>query len=155
MTRLNTIATLALIAAAGSLTACSGSSSPGSVAAPTPSATVVPSVVTPSPTSTLSTFDIACSQEVLLQTLKTRFEGPTSGMVIEGVNVRRCRNGYAHVFTIAKSTGSPPAALENEQLFLRFVDGQWQSVAEGTGISCEYDGDRFPELAAACLALGY
>ena len=31
--------------------------------------------------------------------------------------------------------------FENEQLFLRFVDGQWQSVAEGTGISCD-DEDK-------------
>ncbi len=76
-------------------------------------------------------------------------------MIIERADIRRCRNGYAHVYAIAKSTASPPAGVENEQLFLRFVDGQWQSVAEGTGISCEYDGDRFPELAAACSALGY
>ena len=75
-------------------------------------------------------------------------------MVIEGVNIRRCRNGYAHVFTIAKSTASPPRGVENEQLFLRFVDGQWQSVAEGTGISCD-DEDKMPEHAAACSALGY
>ena len=38
MKRINTIATLALIATAGLLTACSGASSPGSVAAPTTSA---------------------------------------------------------------------------------------------------------------------
>jgi hypothetical protein len=98
-------------------------------------------------------FEMACTQEVLLQTLKSRFDDPATGLIIELVDIRRCRGGYAHVFAVTKRHASG-SQFENEQLFLRFVDGQWQSVAEGTGISCN-DEDKTPEHAAACVALGY
>ena len=152
MKRFNVIATLALIATVGPLTACSGTSSPGAVAAPTPSA---PTVITPSPTSTLSAFEAACAQDVLLQFLKNKFDNPATEMIIERADLRRCRDGYAHVYAVTQLNPSGSARYENEQLFLRFVNGEWQSVAEGTGMSCENDRDRFPELAAACSALGY
>ncbi len=151
MKRLDTIVTVALIATVGSLSAASsGCASPG----PDPAPTLATPVLTPSPTPVLSAFEAACTQEVLLQTLKSRFDDPTTGLIIERADVRRCRDGYAHVFAVAERDASGSPRFENEQLFLRFVDGRWQSVAEGTGISCD-DDDKTPEHAAACLALGY
>ena len=150
MKRLNTIVSVALIATVGSLSAaCSGRSSPGADPARTPAT----SVLTPSPTPTMMAFEMACTQEVLLQTLKSRFDDPATGLIIERADIRRCRGGYAHVFAVTERHASG-SRFENEQLFLRFVDGQWQSVAEGTGISCD-DEDKTPEHAAACIALGY
>ena len=127
-----------------------GQPSPGPDPAPTPA---IPAI-TPSPTPTLSAFEAACAQEVLLQFLKNKFDNPATGLIIERADIRRCRDGYAHVYAVTERDASGSPQFENEQLFLRFVDGQWQSVAEGTGISCD-DEDKTPEHAAACLALGY
>jgi hypothetical protein len=151
MKRLDTIVTIALIATVGSLSAaCSGRSSPRADPVRTPAI----SVLTPTPTPTMMAFEMACTQEVLLQTLKSRFDDPATGLIIERADIRRCRGGYAHVFAVTERHASGSPQFENEQLFLRFVDGQWQSVAEGTGISCN-DEDKTSEHAAACIALGY
>ena len=148
MKRLDTILTVAVIATVGWLFA--GCSSPGRNPSPTPA---VPAIG-PSPTPTLSAFQAACTQEVLLQFLKNKFDDTVTGLIIERADIRRCRDDYAHVYAVTERDASGSAQFENEQLFLRFVDGQWQSVAEGTGISCD-DEDKTPEHAAACLALGY
>jgi len=141
------IAILAVIATAGSLAACSGPSSPGPTAPAAPAGT-------PSPTTTQLTFDRACTQDVLLPFLKAKFDDPARDLVIESADIQRCRDGYAHVFAVTGKNAEGQPQYENEQLFLRFVDGRWQSVAEGTGISCE-DPDSPPDLVAACRALGY
>ena len=150
--RLGTIVTAVVIATVGWLcAACSGRPSPPGPA-PAP-ASVVPAG-TVSPTRIPSAFEIACTHEVLLESLRTRFDDPTTGLAIERADIRRCRNGYAHVYAVTKPDASGSSRFENEQLFLRFVDGEWQSVAEGTGISCD-DEEKTPEHIAACLALGY
>ncbi len=134
MKRLDTTVTVALIATVGWLSAALlGCASPGLGPAPRP----VTPAVTPSPTPTVSAFETACTQEVLLQTLKTRFDDPTTGLNIERADIRRCRDGYAHVYAVTERDNSGSARFENEQLFLRLVEGQWLSVAEGTGISCD------------------
>jgi hypothetical protein len=166
---------VALIAAAMSLTACTQPSRSGSGTAPAPStsasatgdpspsstrstsATVrsVPTTARPSARSTVSGVDhIACSQETLLPLMKQKFDNRAQGLIIERVAIRRCRNHYAHVFAITGPTGIPGTNYENEQLFLRYVNGQWESIAEGTGISCS-DPDIRANLLFACRALGY
>lgn len=87
--------------------------------------------------------------------MKRKFDDPAIGLSIESVEIERCRNDYAHVFAITRrNPPEDPNQYENEQLFLHFVEGQWQSVAEGTGISCG-DNDLLSELVAPCRALGY
>jgi hypothetical protein len=75
-------------------------------------------------------------------------------LIIERVEIKRCRNHYAHVFAITAADASGRHEYENEQLFMRRVNGRWESVIEGTGISCD-DPDIRPELLSACRALGY
>ena len=86
--------------------------------------------------------------------MKEKFDNQAPGLIIERVDIKRCRNHYAHVFAITAPTGSDDTSYENEQLFLRYVDGRWESVAEGTGLSCD-DPDIPADLASACRALGY
>ena len=64
------------------------------------------------------------------------------------VDIQECRNGYARVY--AHLRGMPGEA---EQVFLRDVDGSWQVITSGTGITCS-DQDISPELKDACGALG-
>lgn len=160
---------LMLAIAAGSSTGCSGPSMPAATpptsAAPTPAAPTstrpTPAAAASSPLTTTSgpaTATIlapqACTSEVLLPLMKRKFDDPSRELVIERVDIERCRNGYAHVFAISRRNPPGDPQYENEQLFLRLVDGQWQSVAEGTGISCS-DDDLRPELVAPCRGLGY
>ena len=166
---------VALTVAAMSLTACTLPSRSGSGLSPAPSASApatgnpspsptgsagaggraVPTTVRPSARSTTGRTDQdPCSQETLLRLLKQKFDNQAPGLVIERVDIRRCRNHYAHVFAITGPTGLAGTNYENEQLFLRYVDGRWESVAEGSGISCE-DPDIPASLVSACRALGY
>jgi hypothetical protein len=96
----------------------------------------------------------ACTPEAFLPLLKRKFDDPATGLIIERVDVKRCRNNYAHVFAIPAADPSGQSSYESEQLFLRRVAGRWESVIEGTGISCD-DPDIRPELLSACRALGY
>ena len=86
--------------------------------------------------------------------MKQKFDNRAPDLIIERVDIRRCRNHYAHVFAITGPTGLPGTNYENEQLFLRYVNGQWASIAEGTGLSCS-DSDIRANLRSACRALGY
>jgi hypothetical protein len=92
---------------------------------------------------------------VLLPLMKRRFDAPAVGLVIERVDIRRCGNGYVHLFAISSQNPPGQPNMESEQLFMHFVDGQWQSVSEGTGISCNDTDLRPEELLTACRALGY
>jgi hypothetical protein len=95
-----------------------------------------------------------CTQETLLPLMKQKFDDPATELIIERVDIKRCRNHYAHLFAVTAANPSGRPQYENEQLFLRSVNGRWESVAEGTGISC-YDPDIRGDLYAACHALGY
>jgi hypothetical protein len=123
---------------------------PTPVAAPTPTVSPTP---TAQPAPAASAAEQACTRDVLLPLMKAKFDDPAAGLVIEDVDIKRCQGGYVHLFAISRrnSTGSN---FDNEQLFMRFVDGEWQSVSEGTGISC-HDPDIRPELLVACRVLGY
>jgi hypothetical protein len=127
------------------------SPSTGSTATPTQRGATP---TTPSVRSTASNGQNACTQATLLPLMKQKFDDPANKLIIERVDIKRCRNHYAHVFAItaAKPPGEPQ--YENEQLFLRYVNGHWESVAEGTGISCD-DPDLLSDLRTACRALGY
>jgi hypothetical protein len=164
---------LMLAIAAGSSIGCSGPSMPAATppptAAPTPAppTSAAPTSTRPTPAAAASSFDAtttgpatatilaqACTSEVLLPLMKRKFDDPSRELVIERVDIKRCRNGYAHVFAISRRNPPGDPQYENEQLFLQLMDGQWQSVAEGTGISCS-DDDLRPELVAPCRGLGY
>jgi hypothetical protein len=103
---------------------------------------------------TISVDQVACTEQTLLPLMRQRFDDPDTGLSIERVNIKRCRNHYAHVFAITAADASGRHEYENEQLFLRYVNGRWESVIEGTGISCK-DTDLRAELLMACRALGY
>jgi hypothetical protein len=81
-------------------------------------------------------------------------EIPSQRAEIVGVEIARCRNGYAHIFAVPRQGPSAHATAEAEQFFLRYRHGAWSSVDSGTGLSCtDPDASRF--LVAACTALGY
>ena len=104
--------------------------------------------------STASADRTACTPDAFLPLLKRKFDDPAAGLIIERVDVKRCRNNYAQVFAITAADPSGRSEYENEQLFMRRVNGRWESVAEGTGISCE-DPDLPTEMLSTCRALGY
>jgi hypothetical protein len=127
------------------------SPSAGSTTAPAqPGATPT----TASARSTASNDQNACTPARLLRLMKQKFDDQANKLIIERVDIKRCRNHYAHVFAIAAANPPGQPQYENEQLFLRYVNGHWESVAEGTGISCD-DPDLPAELRTACRALGY
>jgi hypothetical protein len=167
----------ALLTTAVSLTGCAPPARSGSGAAPGPSVGALtptsaaddrsPSTgstkaaaqpgattTTPSARSTASNGQNACTQATLLSLMKQKFDDPANKLIIERVNIKRCRNHYAHVFAITAANPPGQPQYENEQLFLRYVNGHWESVAEGTGISCD-DPDLRADLRTACRALGY
>ena len=65
------------------------------------------------------------------------------------VDIQECRNGYARVYAHLRATPQGDA----EQVFLRDVNGSWQVITSGTGISCS-DQDIGADLRDACEALG-
>jgi hypothetical protein len=153
---------LAIVVGAGS-TGCSNPSVAGSTAptsaAPrsgqsTPVSAASPAT-TGSPLAAAARLGRACTPEVFLPLMKAKFDDPSKGLIIERVRVERCRNGYAQVFAITRrNPPGDPSQYENEQVFMHLLNGRWQSVAEGTGISCADDELR-PELVAPCRGLGY
>jgi hypothetical protein len=146
----------AAVAAAGSYIAYTGNHRSAAAspitAAPAPSATTttLPTAVTTSTTPRVS--GAACSSQAILPLLKRKFD--SGELVIVRADIRRCRNGYAHVFAISRPNPPGHPQYENEQLFLRDVNGSWQSVAEGTGIACS-DADITAAMLRACRALDY
>jgi hypothetical protein len=151
----------AAAAATGSYAAYSTSHHSAAASATTaaPTTTAEPS---PSPTdpttrvtaSTPGTRNAACSSGAILPLLKRKFDNPSGELAIVRADIKRCRNGYAHVFAISRHNPPGHPQYENEQLFLRDVNGAWQSVAEGTGIACS-DADITAAMLRACRALDY
>jgi hypothetical protein len=145
----------AAVAATGSYIAYTGNhrsaAAAATTAAPAPSATTttLPTAVT---TTTPGVSDAACSSQAILPLLKRKFD--SGELAIVRADIKRCRNGYAHVFAISRSNPPGHPQYENEQLFLRDVNGSWQSVAEGTGIACG-DADITAAMLRACRALDY
>jgi hypothetical protein len=86
--------------------------------------------------------------------MKQKFDDPANKLIIERVDVKRCRNHYAHVLAITAANPQGQPQYESEQVFLRYVNGHWESVVEGSGISCD-DPDMLAALHRACRALGY
>jgi hypothetical protein len=145
--------------APGSSAGTSASTSAADDPSPSTGSTTAPArpratTTTPSARSTAANGQNACTQETLLPLMKRKFDDPANKLIIERVEIKRCRNHYAHVFAITAANPSGQPQYENEQLFLRYVNGHWESVAEGTGISCD-DPDLLAELRTACRALGY
>jgi hypothetical protein len=104
---------------------------------------------------TANAFEQACTDRVLLPLMKRKFDDPAKELIIERVDIRRCRNGYAHIYAITrKNPAGHPQYEGAEQVFLHFVGDEWQSVMEGTGLSCT-ENDIRPALLTACKALGY
>jgi hypothetical protein len=93
----------------------------------------------------------SCDPAAMLLAIREEIEiGPP--MIWESVTIKQCRNGYARV--LAHPGNVPPGtALDDEQVFLRDVDGSWEVITSGSGIACS-DEDRLPELKEACEGLG-
>jgi hypothetical protein len=153
----------AAVAATGSYIAYStahpSAAASATTVAPTTPAGTSPSATTTAPTTKVTTStpgraDAACTSQAMLPLLKQKFDNPSSQLTIVRADIKRCRNGYAHVFAISRHNPPGHAQYENEQLFLRDVNGSWQSVAEGTGIACS-DADITAAMLRACRALDY
>lgn len=152
----------AAAAAAGSYVAYSSThpsaAASATTAAPTTTAGTSPSATTTPPTrvttATSGTAHAACTSRALLPLLKRKFDNPASELTIVRADIKRCRNGYAHVFAISRHSPPGHPEYDNEQLFLRDVNGSWQSVAEGTGIACT-DANITAATLHACRALDY
>ena len=86
--------------------------------------------------------------------MKQKFDDPANNLIIERVDIKRCRNHYAHVLAITAANPQSQSQYESEQIFLRYVNDHWESVAEGSGISCA-DPEMLAALHRACRALGY
>jgi hypothetical protein len=117
----------------------------------TSSATSTASAVAP---SSAGSFLAACTSRVLLPLMQHKFDDPSAGVAIVRVQIERCRNGYARVFAIPRTKPPGQAQMESEQVFLRYLNGSWRIVSEGTGLSCS-DPDVSRALMGACTALGY
>ncbi len=145
------------VAATGSYLAYSGThrsaAASAATGAPAPSATTT-APTTRATTSPPGTSQAACSARAILPLLKRRFDNSASELVIVRADIKRCRNGYAHVFAISGHNPPGHPQYDNQQLFLRDVNGSWQSVAEGAGIACG-DADITAAMLRACRALDY
>jgi hypothetical protein len=131
----------------------SASSAPSSVASgvdASASPVTSPAPVAPDSAESLRA---ACTSRVLLPLMKSKFDEPSAGVVIIRVQIERCRNGYAHVFAIPRTNPPGQPQVDSEQLYLRYLNGSWGSVSEGTGLSCT-DPDISRALLRACTALG-
>jgi hypothetical protein len=133
---------LALAAAA-----CGGASGP--IASPTPTPTPTPVTASPSVSPSVD----PCSKDYLVPWFKSFIDGTAEDLVIVDAEVVACRNGYAHVYAIPQRNPEGQNQYDSEQFWLKWEDGDWVGVAQGTGITCS-DPDRTPEHAAACDALG-
>jgi hypothetical protein len=150
----------AAAAATGSYAAYSSSHRSAAASATTVATTMPatsPVATTTAPTTRVTTADpgtarAACTSQAILPLLQRKFD--SGELAIVRADIKRCRNGYAHVFAISRPNPPGHPQYENEQLFLRDVNGSWQSVAEGTGIACS-DADITAALLGACRALGY
>jgi len=153
----------ATVAAIGSYAAYS-STRPSAAASPTTAAPGTPAGTSPvatttapttrATTSTPGTSKAACTSQAIVPLLKRKFDSPSGELTIVGADIKRCRNGYAHVFAIPAHNPPGHPQYDNQQLFLRDVNGAWQSVAEGTGIACS-DADITAAMLRACRALDY
>jgi hypothetical protein len=135
--------------AAASATTVAPTTAAGSPASTTPTAPTT--AVSP---STTGSFQAACTSQALLPLLKHKFDNPSSELTIVRADIKRCRNGYAHVFAIPRHNPPGHPQYDAEQLFLRYSNGSWQSVAQGQGIACS-DGDITAAMLRACRALDY
>ncbi len=149
----------ATAAATGSYAAYSSShrsaASATTAAATTPATSPVATTTAPTTRVTTVATDTAraaCTSQAILPLLQRKFD--SGELAIVRADIKRCRNGYAHVFAISRRNPPGHPQYENEQLFLRDLNGSWQSVAEGTGIACS-DADITAAMLGACRALGY
>jgi hypothetical protein len=145
----------AAAAATGSYAAYT-SNHPAAAASPT-TTTGTAAPATTAPTTTMTTpgpSHAACTTQAILPLLKHKLDNPSGELAIVAADIQRCRNGYAHVFAISRPNPPGHPRYDHEQLFLRDVNGAWQSVAEGTGIACS-DADITAAMLRACRALDY
>ena len=108
-----------------------------------------PSPATPSASPSVD----PCSAAYLVPWFKSFIDGTAPDLVIVDADVVACRNGYAHVWAVPQRNPEGSNQYDAEQFWLKWEDGDWVGVAQGTGIACS-DPDRTPEHAAACDALG-
>ena len=99
----------------------------------------------------------ACAPEAFLPVLGAAMDNPAEELRVVRVNVDRCRGGYAQVVAVPDTTVCKPGiehCYDSVRVWLHRVDGEWQILDSGTGISCD-DTEISPTLLPACKALGY
>ncbi|MGY1620542.1 hypothetical protein ACI797_27695 [Geodermatophilus sp. SYSU D00691] len=74
------------------------------------------------------------------------------GVEIAEVRVTHCRNDYARVVLVAK-TSAPDAAVDDLPVYLRKAAGGWSVVDYGGHITCSHEEGLGPETVKACRAL--
>jgi hypothetical protein len=150
------IAAVVLTAAAAATGSYAASTSNHPSAAASPTTTLAPTTTTRTspPATTTGPSRAACTTHAILPLLKHQFDSRSGELTIVGADIQRCRNGYAHVFAISRPNPPGHPQYDNQQLFLRDVNGAWQSVAEGSGIACA-DADITAAMLRACRALDY
>lgn len=97
----------------------------------------------------------SCEPDAFVPVLSDAYDDPDANLRVVEARVERCRNGYAQVFAVPDQSACEPGVggcFETEQVFFREIDGEWEIVTSGTGISCD-DVDLEPDLADACAAL--
>jgi hypothetical protein len=141
------------VGAASPVTA-SSSDAPSSTATGAASASSVTSSAAPVTAGSAGSFRAACTSRVLLPLMQRKFDDPSAGVAIVRVQIERCRNGYVRLFAIPRTNPPGQPQMESEQVFLRYLNGSWRSVSEGTGLSCS-DPDVSRALLRACTALEY
>jgi hypothetical protein len=93
----------------------------------------------------------ACDSAAMLVAIRDDVE-IAPPLTWESVDIKQCQNGYARVLAHAGNV-PPGTALDEEQVFLRDLDGSWEVITSGSGIACS-DEDRSSELEEACEGLG-
>jgi hypothetical protein len=120
------------------------------------STTEAPAPTTEAPTTAMEPATAPCTTDAIMPVVAGLFPENESWNIID-VDIRECQNGYARVIAIADQSTCDldfPNCLEDEQVFLRDLDGSWEYFTSGTGIECNNAADLWPEMITVCEALG-
>ena len=99
-------------------------------------------------------FADACTARVLLPFIKQSFDHSAKELIIDRIDIHRCRGGYAYLHMIPRTNPTGHPQYDAAQVYLRYVDGWWKVVTIGTGIRCS-DPGMPSQVRRACRALGY
>jgi hypothetical protein len=138
---------------------CGGNSNDLTASTRAATSTTVPtttaSPVLPTTTEAPSPSGASCAPEVLLPVVAGLFPqnaqwNPT------GVTVDVCRGGYVQLVALLDQSACPTEGVDcrdNQQVWLKDVEGVWTFLDAGTGIGCQPE-EVSPSIKDACAAFG-